>query len=125
MSTGFGVFFIVIVIVFIIWCVYKFDIDSKKEELEKQEQLKLEEQRQLQLKIKQEERLKLEEQRQLQLKQEESFEIAVINRIKRFIKNNTDLFNSLKYIFDSAKNLYENNLWCWDSLTYPMDIVLS
>ena len=117
MSTGFGVFFIVIVIVFIIWCVYKFDIDSKKEELEKQEQLKLEEQRQLQLKIKQEERLKLEEQRQLQLKQEESFEIAVINRIKRFIKNNTDLFNSLKYIFDSAKNLYENNLWCWDSLT--------
>lgn len=99
MSAGFGVFFIVIVVVFIIWCVYKFDTDSKKEELEKQEQLKL------------------EEQRQLQLKQEESFEIAVINRIKRFIKNNTDLFNSLKYIFDSAKNLYENNLWCWYSLT--------
>lgn len=59
----------------------------------------------------------LEEQKQLQLKREEPFEIATINRIKRFIKNNTDLFNSLKYIFDSAKNLYENNLLCWRRLT--------
>jgi hypothetical protein len=41
----YGMLFIVIVVVFVIWCVYKSDIESKKEELEKQEQLKLEETR--------------------------------------------------------------------------------
>lgn len=115
MNIVLGMLFMVAVVVFVILYSCKIDKDEK-ELLEEQEQLKL----------KQEERLKSEEQEQLKLKQEKLFEIAAINRIKRFIKNNTDLFNSLKYIFDYAKKLYENNLWCWDSLTlsYGLSIEL-
>ena len=100
MSTGEAVLFVIFeigVMLFITWCMCKSDKEEYKSTTDKKELL--------------------EEQKQLQLKREEPFKIATINRIKMFIKNNTDLFNSLKYIFDSAKNLYENNLLCWRRLT--------
>lgn len=123
MSTGEAVLFVIFaigVMLFITWCMCKSDKEEYKSTTDgcsykhKTEEIQQKPNKQ---QFNSDAKELLEQQKQLQLKHEESFEIAVINRIKRFIKNNTDLFNSLKYIFDSAKNLYENNLWCWDSLT--------
>lgn len=101
------------IIIYIIYSVHKSNVEQDKK-IEEEQKRKEEFERKIKMK---EETEKEQQEEQEQLKQEEFLKDITINKIKKFIKNNTDLFNSLKYIFNTAKDLYRNNLWCWESLT--------
>lgn len=113
-----GMIFMIGCAIFVVWYLLKIDKDEKESEEQSRQcdivDIAINNELEYEIKV-QEEIEKIQE--KIEKEQEESFETAIINRIKRFIKNNIDLFNSLKYIFDSAKDLYEKNLWCWNSLT--------